>query len=66
VLARGQDIVPLVGARTREQLTESLAALELDLDADELTALERALPPDAVGGERYPEQQMAVLDSERG
>jgi pyridoxine 4-dehydrogenase len=66
VLARGQDIVPLVGARTREQLTESLAALELDLGADELTALERALPPDAVGGERYPEQQMAVLDSERG
>ena len=66
VLARGQDIVALVGARTREQLTESLAALELDLVADELTALERALPPDAVGGERYPEQQMAVLDSERG
>jgi aryl-alcohol dehydrogenase-like predicted oxidoreductase len=64
-LARGQDIVALVGARTRERLHESLGALELELTADERAALERAIPPDAAAGERYPEQQMAVLDSER-
>ena len=65
VLARGEDVVPLVGARTRERLDEALGALEIELDADDLAALERAVPPGAVAGERYPEAQMAVLDSER-
>jgi aryl-alcohol dehydrogenase-like predicted oxidoreductase len=65
-LARGEDVVALVGARTRERLAEALGALELVLDADDLAALERAIPPDAAVGERYPAQQMAVLDSERG
>ncbi len=31
VLSRGPDIVPLIGARRRDQLTESLAAIELTL-----------------------------------
>jgi aryl-alcohol dehydrogenase-like predicted oxidoreductase len=66
VLARGQDIVPLVGARTRERLNEALGALEAELDGDDLAALERAVPPGAAAGDRYPEAQMAVLDSERG
>jgi aryl-alcohol dehydrogenase-like predicted oxidoreductase len=66
VLARGEDIVPLVGARTRERLQEALGALDIELDADDLAALERVVPPGAVAGERYPEGQMAVLDSERG
>jgi aryl-alcohol dehydrogenase-like predicted oxidoreductase len=65
VLARGEDIVPLVGARTRERLHEALGALEVELDADGLSALERAVPPGAAAGDRYPEAQMAVLDSER-
>ena len=65
VLARGEDIVALVGARTTERLREALGALELALDDTDLAALERAIPPDAAIGERYPQQQMAVLDSER-
>ena len=65
VLARGEDVVPLVGARTRERLDEALGTLEIELDANDLAALERAVPPGAVAGERYPEAQMAVLDSER-
>jgi aryl-alcohol dehydrogenase-like predicted oxidoreductase len=65
VLARGEDIVALVGARTTERLREALGALELELDDADLAALERAIPPDAAIGERYPQQQMAVLDSER-
>ena len=64
-LSRGDDIVPLVGARSRERLTEALGALELELGADELDRIEQALPPDAVAGERYQAEQMAVLDSER-
>ena len=66
VLARGDDVVPLVGARTRERLTEALGALDVELDGDDLAALERAVPPGAAAGDRYPEAQMAVLDSERG
>ena len=66
VLGRGKHIVALVGARTREQLHEALGAQELELSADDLAALERAVPPDAAAGERYPEPQMATLDSERG
>ena len=65
VLARGEDIVPLVGARTRERLTEALAALELELTAEDLQRIEQAVPADAAAGGRYPEAQMAHLDSER-
>jgi aryl-alcohol dehydrogenase-like predicted oxidoreductase len=65
VLSRGGDVVPLVGARTRERLAEALGAFELDLTAEELAKLEEAVPPDAVAGERYNAQQMALLDSER-
>jgi hypothetical protein len=44
----------------------ALGALAAKLDAEDLAALERAVPPDAAAGDRYPEAQMAVLDSERG
>jgi aryl-alcohol dehydrogenase-like predicted oxidoreductase len=65
VLARGQDVVPLVGARRRNRLQEALGALELELTDDDRAAIERAVPPDAVAGERYDANQMAILDSER-
>ncbi|MEU7425161.1 aldo/keto reductase [Streptomyces sp. NPDC040750] len=65
VLSRGEDIVPLVGARTRERLAESLGALDVTLDATDLAAIERAVPADAAAGDRYPTAQMAHLDSER-
>jgi aryl-alcohol dehydrogenase-like predicted oxidoreductase len=65
VLSRGDDVVPLVGARTRERLAESLGALEPELSADDLAAIEAALPPEAVAGARYDAQQMEILDSER-
>jgi aryl-alcohol dehydrogenase-like predicted oxidoreductase len=65
VLARGEDIVPLIGARTRERLAEALAALELELTLEDLQAIAQAVPADAVAGDRYPEPQMAHLDSER-
>ncbi|MBH1933316.1 aldo/keto reductase [Streptomyces sp. AV19] len=65
VLAQGDDIVPLVGARTRERLAESLGALDVPLSADDLAAIEAAVPADAAAGDRYPTEQMAHLDSER-
>jgi aryl-alcohol dehydrogenase-like predicted oxidoreductase len=65
VLSRGEDVVPLVGARRRDQLTEALGAVELELTADDLERIERAIPPDAAAGDRYGAPQMADLDSER-
>ncbi|WP_424887579.1 aldo/keto reductase [Streptomyces sp. XH2] len=65
VLAQGEDIVPLVGARRRDRLTEALGALDLTLDAADLAAIEEAVPAGAASGARYPESQMAHLDSER-
>jgi aryl-alcohol dehydrogenase-like predicted oxidoreductase len=65
VLAKGKNIVPLIGARTRTQLQESLGALELTLSPADLTRIEQAIPPSAVAGSRYDEHQMKILDSER-
>lgn len=66
VLSRGDDIVSLVGARRRDQLAEALGATELQLTAEDLEAIERAVPAGAAAGDRYHAPQMATLDSERG
>jgi aryl-alcohol dehydrogenase-like predicted oxidoreductase len=65
VVSRGEDIVPLVGARRRDRLVEALGALDLTLTPDDLAAIERAVPPGAVAGDRYNARGMAGLDSER-
>jgi aryl-alcohol dehydrogenase-like predicted oxidoreductase len=65
VLARGDDIVPLVGARRRDRLTEALSALDLKLDAPDLETIEKAVPRGAAAGDRYAPAQMAMLDSEK-
>ncbi|HTJ36423.1 MAG TPA: aldo/keto reductase [Dactylosporangium sp.] len=54
VLAQGADIVPLIGARTRTRLAEALGALDVELTADDLAAIERAIPAGSARGERYP------------
>lgn len=65
VLSRGSDIVPLVGARRRDRLAEALGALDLNLTADDLAQIERAVPLGAAAGDRYNAHSMASLDSER-
>jgi len=66
VRAKGARIIPLVGARTRRQLDESLGALAVaPLTADELARIEEAVPAGAVSGARYQEHLMQYLDSER-
>lgn len=65
VLAKGPTIVPLIGARTRAQLAESLGAVQVRLTAAELAHVEEAIPASAVAGSRYDEHQMRILDSER-
>jgi aryl-alcohol dehydrogenase-like predicted oxidoreductase len=65
VLAKSESIVPVIGARTRAQLADSLAAMQVRLSAEEIAAIEAAIPPEAVAGERYGAEQMRVLDSEK-
>ncbi len=65
VLAQGADIVPLVGARRRDRLTEALGALAIELTPTDLAEIERAVPPGAAAGGRYVAAQLAFLDSER-
>jgi aryl-alcohol dehydrogenase-like predicted oxidoreductase len=65
VLAKGSFIVPVVGARTRTQLAESLGALHVELSAEELAEIETLVPAEAVAGTRYDAGQMTMLDSER-
>ena len=63
--AMAATIVPLIGARNRTRLMESLGAAEVTLGTDDLALIEQAIPPDAAKGSRYPDYQMAMLDSER-
>ena len=65
VLSRGEDIVPLIGARTRERLTEARGALDLTVSDHDIEEIEQAMPAEAAVGDRYPEAQMGQLDSER-
>ncbi len=65
VLGRGEDIIPLIGARRRDQLAEALAALDVELTDSDRAQIEAAIPADATAGDRYAPAQMATLDSER-
>jgi aryl-alcohol dehydrogenase-like predicted oxidoreductase len=65
VAAQGNDIVPLIGARRREQLDEAIGALDVPLTPADRAAIEQAVPKNAAAGERYAAAQMALLDSER-
>jgi aryl-alcohol dehydrogenase-like predicted oxidoreductase len=65
VLAKNRNVVPVIGARTRAQLSESMDALNVQLSPADLARIEEAVPASAVAGTRYDERQMSMLDSER-
>jgi aryl-alcohol dehydrogenase-like predicted oxidoreductase len=65
VLGRGSDIVPLIGARRRDRLHESIGALQLTLSDEDVARIEGAIPKDGVAGGRYAPPILATLDSER-
>ena len=65
VLAQGEQIIPVPGARTRAQLKESLGALDINLTPEDLRRIEAAIPAAEIAGTRYNEQQMQILDSEK-
>jgi aryl-alcohol dehydrogenase-like predicted oxidoreductase len=65
VASRGSDIVPVLGARTRTRLAESLGAADVTLTEEQLARIEEAVPAGEVAGDRYPAAHIAALDSER-
>ncbi|GGL37190.1 aldo/keto reductase [Nocardia jinanensis] len=65
VLSRGDDIVPVIGSRTRARWSEALGALDVTLDDADIAAVEAAVPAEGVAGSRYAQAQMKALDSER-
>jgi aryl-alcohol dehydrogenase-like predicted oxidoreductase len=58
VLARGEDIVPIPGTKRRSYLEQNAGALQVKLTAADLSRLDRAAPPGATAGARYPQQAM--------
>ena len=65
VLAKGENILPIPGCRTRAQLHTALAAADIELSVEDLADLEAAVPPAEVAGKRYDPMGMKALDSER-
>jgi len=65
VARQGKDIIPVIGARRREGLSEALGSLDAALTDQDMAAIEDAVPKNAAAGARYPSQAMADLDSEK-
>jgi aryl-alcohol dehydrogenase-like predicted oxidoreductase len=65
VAAQGSSIVPLVGARRRDRLTEALGALDVKLTPAQLAALAKTFPPGIASGGRYPDEHLKHMDSEK-
>lgn len=63
VLAKGDDIIPIPGTKKLSRLIENIGALDVELSADDLKAIEEAVPPDAVAGARYPEASSSTLNA---
>jgi len=63
VLAQGEDIIPIPGTKRRTYLDQNIAALDVVLSAAELAELDRAFPPDAAAGLRYPEAFLGSVNA---
>ena len=53
VLAKGNDIVPIPGTKRRVYLEENIKAVEIELSADEVEAIDSVFPQDITSGARY-------------
>lgn len=62
LLARGNDIVPIPGTKRVKYLEENAAAVSVHLNAEDLRAIDEALPTGAAAGQRYPEAGMASVN----
>lgn len=63
VLSKGDDIIPIPGTKKLSRLSENIGALDVALSAEDLAAIENAVPPEAVAGARYPETSSSTLNA---
>jgi aryl-alcohol dehydrogenase-like predicted oxidoreductase len=63
VLAKGDDIIPIPGTKKLSRLEENLGAIEVELSAADIAEIEKAVPPEAVAGARYPETSATTLNA---
>jgi len=61
VLAQGPDVVPIPGTRRIANLEENVSALDIELSADDLAAIEAVAPVGAAVGDRYNATGMSSL-----
>jgi len=62
VLSRGEDVVPIPGAKRRTHLREDAAAVDIGLADAERQELDRAFPLGVASGARYPETAMKAVN----
>lgn len=63
VLAQGENIIPIPGTRREKYLRENMAALDVNLNADDLAQIDAALPVGAAAGTRYHETMMGRVNN---
>jgi aryl-alcohol dehydrogenase-like predicted oxidoreductase len=61
LLAQDSHLVPIPGTKRRAHLRQNLGAIDIELNADEASALAVAIDDEEVKGTRYPQVQMASL-----
>jgi aryl-alcohol dehydrogenase-like predicted oxidoreductase len=61
-LAQGKDIVPIPGTKRRAYLEENIAAMDIELSADDLRRIDEIAPQGAAAGTRYPEAMMGMVN----
>ena len=62
LLAKGDDIVPIPGTKRRPYLEDNVAAARITLDQVEVEELDAVFTPEAVSGDRYPEDMARLVD----
>ncbi|MFE5589927.1 aldo/keto reductase [Streptomyces sp. NPDC056549] len=60
---RGDDVVPIPGTRRQRYLEENLAALTVELTAEDLAAIEAAAPSEQIAGTRYDATSLTFVDN---
>ena len=62
VMAQGEDVVPIFGAKKRSRLDDNLNAVDVTFTPSELQEIDRVLPKGSTAGPRYPEQHMSAVN----
>ena len=62
LLAQGEDIFPIPGTKKIPYLEDNLGSLQVTLTQDDLSEIDRILPPDSATGPRYPEHSMRFVN----